>query len=106
MDAPSTIQLLKVTGIRRALARAIRLCKQHGCQSNKREGWKAAVKSGGETLASVKAAANEEARARFVLATTLHNFCPHCPMVLPLLLLMVVFLQRQRLTKTSTSFPS
>ena len=47
MDVPLTIQLLKVIEIGRALARAIRLCKQHGRVSDKKEGWEAAAKSGG-----------------------------------------------------------
>ena len=70
VDAPSTIKLLEVTRIGRALARTIKLCKQHDRVSDKGEGWEAAVKAGGETLASMKAAANEEARrARSALAT-------------------------------------
>ncbi len=47
VDVPSTIELLEVTRIQRALARAIRLCKQHGHASNEREGWEAVAKSGG-----------------------------------------------------------
>ncbi len=47
VDAPLTIKLLKITGIGRALARAIRLCKQHNRASDKREGWEVAPKSGG-----------------------------------------------------------
>ena len=38
VDVPSTIELLKVTGIGRALARAIRSCKRHGRASDEREG--------------------------------------------------------------------
>ena len=37
-DTPSTIKLLEVTGIGRALAWAIRSCKRHGRASDKREG--------------------------------------------------------------------
>ena len=70
MDAPSTIKLLEVTGTGRALARAIGLCKQHDRASDKKEGWEAAAKSGGGTLASIKAAAGKEARARSASETT------------------------------------
>jgi hypothetical protein len=55
METPLMIELLKVTGIGRALARAIRLCKGHGHAPNEREGWEAATESGGGTLASMKA---------------------------------------------------
>ena len=64
MDVLSTIELLEVTGIGRVLARGIRLCKRHGRASDEREGWEAAAKSGGGTLASLKRAADKEARAR------------------------------------------
>ena len=70
MNAPSTIKLLEVTGIGGGLARAIRLCKRHGCASNKREGWEAAAKSGGGALVSLKRAADKEARAWYATATT------------------------------------
>ena len=70
MEMPSTIELLEVIGIGRALARTIRSCKQHGRASDEREeGWEAAAKSGGGTLASLKRAADEEARARSASAT-------------------------------------
>jgi hypothetical protein len=65
------VRLLDVNGIGRALARAIRSCKQHGSASNKREGWEAAEKLGGETLASMKAAADKEARAQSAFVTTI-----------------------------------
>ena len=71
VDVPSTIELLKVTGIGRALARAIRSCKRHGRASDEREGWEGAAKSGEGTLASPPLrAANEEARARSASAMT------------------------------------
>ena len=70
MDAPSRIKLLEVTRIRRALARAIRLRKRQGCASDKREWFEAAAKSRGGTLASMKAVADKEARARSASATT------------------------------------
>ena len=70
VDVPLTIELLEVTGIGRALARGIRSCKRHGRASDKREGWEGAVKSGGGTLASLKRAADKEARARSASAST------------------------------------
>ena len=66
----STIELLEVTGIGKVLTKAIRSCKRHGRTSDERDGWDAAVKMGGETLASMKAAADDEARARSASASS------------------------------------
>jgi hypothetical protein len=41
-------RLLEVTGIGRALTKAIRSCKQHSRASDKREGWEVAANSRGE----------------------------------------------------------
>ena len=66
----STIELLEATGIGKVLTKAIRSCKRHGRTSDERDGWDAAVKIGGETLASMKAAADDEARVRSASASS------------------------------------